>query len=200
MFGCVVAGRLIQTQAQQIDDTHFVFHIENAEAVNHIVIFLLGTIPFPDGMGGAVHFSWPSPDGPHWQLLGHISNEKPSAIFKISKIKPGDLLNTGPFGMLAAQQSLQNNTMSQIGISVEPLGVIAQQTPATGTQASSLDSFTLFTRKMLENFYNYASSFAVSQSQMVPQPSETFVPFSALQNWFSNFQRRLQQNPNFWKD
>ncbi|XP_006824818.1 protein OPI10 homolog, partial [Saccoglossus kowalevskii] len=124
----------IQAQAQQIDETHFIFNIENPENLNHVVIFLLGTIPFPDGMGGSVHFSWPSPEGPQWQLLGHISNQKPSAIFKITKIKPDDLLSSGPFGMMAAQQSFQSNTISQIGIAVEPLATIVQQTPAAGTQ------------------------------------------------------------------
>lgn len=52
---------------------------------------------------------------------------------------------------------------------------------------------------MIENFLNFASSFAVTQAQMVANPSETFVPLSTLHNWYNNFQRRLQQNPNFWK-
>ena len=57
--------------------------IIDAESVNHVVIFLTGAIPFPEGMGGAVYFSWPQPGGGQsWQLLGTISNTKPSAIFR----------------------------------------------------------------------------------------------------------------------
>lgn len=52
---------------------------------------------------------------------------------------------------------------------------------------------------MLQNFYNFVSSFAVTQSQMTANPSETFVPLSTLNMWFQNFKRRLEQNPNFWK-
>ena len=43
MFGCVVAGRLIQTNMQQIDDTHAIFELPSASTINHICVFLLGT-------------------------------------------------------------------------------------------------------------------------------------------------------------
>ena len=51
---------------------------------------MLGTVPFPDGMGGSVYFSYPDSNGmPVWQLLGFVTNGKPSAIFKISGLKSG---------------------------------------------------------------------------------------------------------------
>lgn len=43
MFGCVVAGRLLQTNLQQIDETHALFEIADAGSINHISVFLLGT-------------------------------------------------------------------------------------------------------------------------------------------------------------
>lgn len=43
MFGCCVAGRILQTNLQQIDDTHACFELPNAETINHICVFLLGT-------------------------------------------------------------------------------------------------------------------------------------------------------------
>jgi hypothetical protein len=88
MFGCCVAGRLLQTNLQQVDETHAYFELQNASAINHICVFLLGTgkfisftiynpltqtsisystVPFPDGYGAAVHFFWP---GKGFQLLG----------------------------------------------------------------------------------------------------------------------------------
>ena len=85
MFGCLVAGRLLQTNLQQIDETHAIFELPSAGSINHICVFLLGTgelylhhgsghraersavVPFPDGYGATVHFFWP---GKGFQLLG----------------------------------------------------------------------------------------------------------------------------------
>lgn len=43
MFGCCVAGRLLQTNLQQVDETHAIFELPAAELINHICVFLLGT-------------------------------------------------------------------------------------------------------------------------------------------------------------
>ncbi|XP_038053022.1 protein Hikeshi-like isoform X2 [Patiria miniata] len=183
---------------QQVDLTHFVFNIENADAVNHIVVFLTGTMPFPEGMGGAIHFSWPSPEGVAWQFLGYITNEKPSAIFKISGLKKGNISANNPF-MQATQPGQQMNTVSQIGIAVEPTAQIAQQIPAKNTQTSNVSNFTEFTTKMLENFYNFASSFGITQAQMTPQPDVSWVPLTVLDKWYETFKRKMSQDVNFWK-
>jgi hypothetical protein len=43
MFGCCVAGRLLQTNLQQIDETKAAFELPAAESINHVCVFLLGT-------------------------------------------------------------------------------------------------------------------------------------------------------------
>lgn len=157
---------------------------------------MLGTIPFPEGMGGSVYFCYPDQSGMAvWQLLGFVTNEKPSAIFKISGLKSGKG-SQHPFG---AMNLPQTPTVAQIGISVELLENLVQQTPVANAAVSSVDSFTEFTQKMLDNFYNFASSFAVTQAQMTPNPSEAFIPANVVLKWYENFQRRLTQNPLFWK-
>ncbi|GJQ84330.1 hypothetical protein Trydic_g5268 [Trypoxylus dichotomus] len=193
MFGIIVSGRLVQTQFEQISETKFVTTILEADNVNHIVVFLTGVMPFPEGTAGQVYFSWPDPSAPpNWQLLGHISNNKPSVIFKISTLKKlneiDNFNNVNTFG----QQAICHN--AQIGISIEPLTNV-QDMP----QNDYPDMYTTFAQKMLENFMNYVLSFSTTQSQMMPNPSTSYVPLSAVQNWYTNFERRLTQNPNFWK-
>ena len=173
-----------------------------------------GSKPFPDGLGGAVYFCWPPPPGGEqvWQLLGTIHNDKPSAIFRlnistsfpqttiihyrISKLKSSDenLNVTASFMSLGSQRK---NAM--VGISVEPLVNIQGQTPAAQTEAVKVSTFMEFGQKMVENLFNFASSFAVSGGEMRSRSAETFVPFSCLQQWYNNFERRLQHDPNFWR-
>ncbi|KAM6945492.1 protein Hikeshi [Aplochiton taeniatus] len=194
MFGCLVAGRLVQTGAVQLSGDKFVFNLPDYESVSHVVVFMLGTVPFPQGVGGAVYFSFPDPAvGQVWTLLGFITNDKPSAIFKISGLKAGEG-GVNPFGMMAASPPV-----AQVGVSIEVLDQLAQQTPVSSAAVSTVDAFTQFTQKMLDSLYNFSASFAVSQSQMTPNPSETFIPASCILKWYQNFQRRMAQNPNFWK-
>ncbi|CAL8273862.1 unnamed protein product [Merluccius merluccius] len=204
MFGCLVAGRLVQTDAVRVAEDKFVFSLVDYETVNHVVVFMLGTEPFPAGTGGAVYFSFPdaAAGGQEvWQLLGFITNDKPSAIFKISGLKAGDGGGDGrgaahPFGGMSASRAA---AVAQVGVSVEALDQLAQQTPVCGSSVSTVDPLVRFTQKMLDSLYNFACSFSVTQAQMRPSPGETFIPASCILRWYENFQRRLAHNPNFWK-
>ena len=111
------------------------------ENVNYIVVFLTGQVPFSDGFGGGIHFGLSSPEGGvSWQFLGFISNDKPSAIFKITNIKPS-VGSQNPFGQ-AMMESLASltHTTALVGISVEPISQLAQQTGPQNTQASTINS------------------------------------------------------------
>lgn len=193
----------MNTSVQQANDNTFLLTLDHAGSINHIVVFLTGQVPFSEGFGGSIYIGWPGPDGTidnvSWQLLGYITNDKPSAIFKISRVKPTDSpLN--PFsGSMGALSTSMLTGQALVGISVEPLSDIAQKTPSANTEASTVSQFAEFSQKMLENLFNFASSFAVDPRQAVLSPSETYIPASALQQWYGNFQRKLQANPTFWK-
>lgn len=62
---------------QQLAEGKFLLNIPEADNINHIVIFLTGTIPLPAGLAGAVYFSWPDPNAPpNWQFLGMVNVTK----------------------------------------------------------------------------------------------------------------------------
>ena len=107
------------------------------------------------------------------------------------------MAESNPFGANLSTPAQEG--MALIGISVEPLNNLAQQTPALNTTPSTLNARVEFTMKMLENFVNFASSFGLQQGQMTPSPQETFVPMSVVQKWFENFQRKMTNDPDFWK-
>nr|CAG4645801.1 EOG090X0D82 [Lynceus sp. MCZ IZ 141354] len=183
-FGLIVSGRLVQTDFQQFGTNQFLTTVPDADNVNHIVVFLTGVQPLPEGFGGSVYFSWPDPAAPpSWQYLGFISNAKPSAIFKITKLKHLNNPANITFG-----SAISHN--AQIGISIEPMFQIQSLTPAVAEPSGN--DFMEFTTKMVENCFNYVASFGVTQSQMRPS-NDMFVPLGVLRDWYANFQRRLSQ-------
>lgn len=190
----------MNTNFQEAGANQFCLTLEQVENINHVVVFLTGQVPFSDGFGGAIYLGIPSTTGDiAFHLLGFIANDKPSAIFKISNLKSVSEA-TNPFGeaMMSAVGTLSSTT-ALIAISVEPLDQLLQQTPATNTQASTVDSLSEFSQKMLENFFNFASSFATTPAQGTMSMTENYIPLSVVQHWYQNFLRKLQSNPNFWK-
>lgn len=77
----------MNTNVQQAGVNEYFLSLEDALSINHIVVFLTGQVPFSDGFGASIFLGWPSDSGGvSWQLLGFITNIKPSAIFKITKV------------------------------------------------------------------------------------------------------------------
>ena len=111
-------------------------------------------------------------------------------------IKIKNINLTSPMGVLGEEGTINrniliiflfisNNAYGKSCISVNP--------------CNSVPAALEFSQKMVESLLNYTASFAISADQARVKSSETYVPFSAVQNWFTNFERRLQQNPTFWK-
>lgn len=205
MFGLLVSGRLVDTSFRQVDNTHCVIDVDGTGSFNHLVVFLTGTQAFPDGTGGAVYFSWPNIDigEPAWQYLGMISNAKPSAIFKISKAKGVASDDEQKISQRFNQQMLQcqiPKTAAQVGISVEPLSHLqGLQEATTESEATLVPKFVDFTQKMVQSLFNFTASYAIEASEARMRASETYVPYSAIQNWCTNFERRIKLDPYFWQ-
>ncbi|QSL66708.1 hypothetical protein MERGE_001092 [Pneumocystis wakefieldiae] len=207
MFGVVCAGRPIQTNIQQ-----FIFVLENAASINHIIIFLLPDNFFQDDFGATVYFQYP---GKQFQLLGGLSNKKPSAIFRLKNLS--DSTNTNPEmeEMQDVSESAQSVT-AVLGISIEPLLSVEQQLSSLSmaqqdqkklqksVQVSRpVPPIQVIVQRIVTNLYNFIVGFTTSQlphgSQLFgnAQIDNTFIPLKAFQDWHSKFSSKLSIDPHF---
>ncbi|KAG0205947.1 hypothetical protein BGX28_002539 [Mortierella sp. GBA30] len=159
----------VQTNLQQVDVNKFTFQLDDAENINHIVVFLLGTLPFQPGYAATVHLLWPNKK---WQLLGMLSNEKASAIFRLKSNTTTSRSPVVPSSSSSVtDMSMDNNNITAspvpitatLGISMEPIDVVMAQIASlsTGTSSTAIGS----------------SSTALSSSLV---PSNALVPLSTV--------------------
>ncbi|KAL0946292.1 hypothetical protein HGRIS_012541 [Hohenbuehelia grisea] len=195
MFGCCVAGRLLQTNLQQVDDTHAYFELPAASTINHICVFLLGTVPFPDGYGASVHFYWP---GKGFQLLGMLSNDKPSAIFRLRGSFTSNATMANPHAFTSGASALGADPSSDVtavlGLAMEPLAEIQQQISglpmaiAKPAQDITKDTAALAER-VVKHLFNYISSFLSGGASVAP---DVAVPMSIIAKWYESFVAKLR--------
>ena len=223
MFGCCVAGRLLQTNLQQIDETKAAFELPAAESINHICVFLLGTgrrdsrwvyftgidlsfkCRFPTDtvplstFSGRVEASSCSACAslivhlPRFPSLAHdsgrLSNEKPSAIFRLR----GNFVSQSSSSQAAFSNPMQPTTSANVaavlGISIEPLPQILEQVstlPSTTSKpAQTLSDATVLAEKIVKHLFNYVSGF-VSGSGASLSP-DSMVPMSLVARWYESF-------------
>lgn len=123
--------------------------------------------------------------------MGILSNNKPSAIFKLSNLKQHFDTNQ-PLNAFSQFPSIIIN--AQIGISIEP-AVNAELQIANNEITQNVSTFVEFTQYMVNNLFNYVSSYVI---EGCPE-QQPMVPLISVQKWYENFQRKLNLNPYFWK-
>ncbi|KAF9538295.1 hypothetical protein EC957_006944 [Mortierella hygrophila] len=193
----------VQTNLQQVDVNKFTFQLDDAEAINHIVVFLLGTIPFQHGSAATVHLLWPNKT---WQLLGMLSNEKASAIFRLKANGSKSTAQQSTTGASISDMSIDSSSSTTtspttapitatLGISIEPINVVMSQIATLASSSSSTstvpsnalvplssinnnntaspDSVAAIAQKVMSHLYNHVTSFATA---VVPQGSTVLVP------------------------
>ncbi|KAK9897963.1 DUF775-domain-containing protein [Cystobasidium minutum MCA 4210] len=210
MFGLIVAGRLVQSDVQQVAENRFLFTIPQAEKANHIVVFLTGQVPFPDGYAATVHFQWP--DKPEWKLLGMLSNEKPSAIFKLKGVVPS---SSGPALSFGQDSASATSPSANIGISCDPIDAVQAQIATLQSSNSSASSANnpgalvsvrnnpnevlTIALKCAKNFLNYLSSFVAQSAPsgsslhaILQDPSAQSALLGLCERWYKNLETKTR--------
>jgi len=180
-----------------VDETHAVFELPAASTINHITVFLLGTIPFPEGFGATVHFHGPSKG---FQLLGMLSNEKPSAIFRLrGTFDSNSTAMQNAFTSASPIPSAPTTDVAVLGFSIEPLSQIQSQMSlmrtSTGTLASSgavatpAPDPTLLAEKIVKNLFNYVSGFVPGGGSVT---ENSVVPIGVIAKWYEKFLAKVK--------
>lgn len=190
MFGCVVAGRVIQTNLQQVDETHAYFELPNASTINHICVFLLGNVPFPDGYGATVHFFWP---GKGFQLLGMLSNNKPSAIFRLrGTFSPSLPTTPTQFSSVGSLPIPSQDITAILGFAIEPLAQIQQAIPTTVAKAAPQDPLKdpiVLAERVVKHLFTYLHSFI---GDSFTGGADIAVPLSVLTKWYEGILTKIK--------
>uniref|UniRef100_A0A915NTP2 Hikeshi-like domain-containing protein n=1 Tax=Meloidogyne floridensis TaxID=298350 RepID=A0A915NTP2_9BILA len=164
VFGLIIAGRMVQTDFTALKEMEYMIEIQDAE-------------------------SWTPTDGGErqWNYLGFISNEKPSALFKIGQLtKQQQQQNPQNFSFNASNMNTNffNNSAvhsALIGVKVEPMIEILRRNENEETSTNEqLSSLALFPEKMLRNFVNFMHSFAVSFPKPNTTQYEEYVPAKSV--------------------
>lgn len=201
MFGIICAGRPVQI-VQQVAPDKYVFQIENGAKVNHMVVFVLPDMAIPPGMAASVYFQLPGKD---FELLGGLSADKPSAIFKING--QSNVISTG--GMADTDMMMDDNAGQNqdftitVGVSIEPINVVAQAVegakqqqqqqqqqlqPAVKAAPTNANDIAALANKIVQHAYNFLSGYAGADGK---------VPMRVFDDWWNKFKTKLQNNPRF---
>ncbi|KAM7539956.1 hypothetical protein Aperf_G00000039408 [Anoplocephala perfoliata] len=180
MFAALLAGQIVQSNFVEVSPGKLLLDLPPLGKSNHVVVFLTGQTALPVGFGAGVHFGIVENGQTLWSYLGFLSNERPSAIFRVSGLK-----RTGSV------------VTARLGISLETQVELSGQTPALENSSTSLGVYdgVKFAQFAAENLFNFASGYA----QEVPGTSDAYVPLSVIKRWLDTIQRKLLLDPDFWK-
>jgi len=171
IFGILAPGRPVQTEFFQTDPSKFMLIIQNPNEITDLVFFLLPNCPLPDGFGAVLYFSL---DGTNWDLLGAVTPNKPSGVFRT--------------GWPSNEQVTSSSTV-QLGVSVEQLDIIEN----LGIDKSGVEERKQFAYKIAVDLFNFMGSF----NQSPGGGSTMVVPTTILDQWMHRFEQKYARDPNF---
>eukprot|EP00758_Cryptobia_borreli_P005120 Tbor_TRINITY_DN4743_c1_g2::TRINITY_DN4743_c1_g2_i1::g.17027::m.17027 len=227
-FGCLIPGRMPITsfQIDHISNGTVSFSSVSSTKwrawVDHIpeqvVVFLTGTEPLPTGTAMAVFISCDnsaasstiSPFEPqassvseNYFYLGCVTNETPSAIFRIPITA---MISTPSGGIAGITYTTSNNPCAQtctLGLSLETTDTVANlsQTVAQPTQQYHVSILTYVAQRITRDFMRFIYSYTRNQVDPVTNSQEGEIvqlPVNWIQKWEQRFMSRVQKDANYF--
>jgi len=212
MFGVIVSGRPVLTAFDKISDTQIKFSIPAQPSFNHLVVFALPGATLPVDAAAACYLQLSPSD--EFKLLGAISNEKQSAIFKIRTTAAGAAMHgvgTVDEDMMTDSADAQpvGGDIITLGISLEPVAQVqtnltqlkaSQPGAATGSElvragfnqpgAKPPINTKILAQRIIANAFNFLASFASGGNNDV-------IPLKSFEEWWKKFEKKVDLDPSF---
>jgi hypothetical protein len=147
--------------------------------VSEVACFLLPNAPLPSEQGILLYWQLSSPGGEAtgFELLGSITHERPSAIFRTCWSDNQSLL-----------EQHQNSPQVTLGISIEPLANIQNVDSVSGNEKR------LFVAQQIAtDLFQFMQSFDTGAVGGMMT-----VPTSIFDRWMKRFETRFRRDPNFF--
>ena len=220
-FRIILPSRPVLINATTLSPTDYAFTFPSVPRFSHIVVFLLPGTTLPEGTLTGVYIQLPNCS--EFKFLGAIGTEKPSAIFQVNVNASGSnsiIDRADPeedemtdSGAQLPPISNDNNNVVTLGLSIAPAANIAalldsaktsSQTTAlvstrgqpqlqTQTTTTTVITTKVLAQRIIKNAYNFLGSFAGS----VGPGGQEVVPLKSFQDWWTKFERRVENDPGF---
>ncbi|EXJ76776.1 uncharacterized protein A1O5_01284 [Cladophialophora psammophila CBS 110553] len=186
MFGVFIPTRPIITELATVSPNQFAVSFPASPPFHNVGVFLHPSNLLPPGTAAGVYMQLPGEQG--FKFLGAIGNEKPSALFRVNL--PDSIANNPSAGQV------------NLGISVEPaqniqaqMAQIQQQSPTASNSTALVKrppDTRVLAQRIIRNAFNFLASFAGNTANGIE-----VVPLKSFQDWWTKFERRVQNDPGF---
>lgn len=171
LFGVVVPGRPVITEFVPLSESKAVTTLPDPQSITELTFFMLPTTPCPPGFGCILYYSI---DLSNWVLVGSVSPEKQSGIFR-----------TG----WPTNEQLAGCPAVHLGVSLEPMSTISN----LELVGSGMEDRFNFAHKIAVDLFQYMASF---QQGNAPA-GMMIVPTNVFDKWMERFERKYRLDPNF---
>ena len=144
-----------------------------------VSVFLLPAFQQATSQGLGLTVYW-CKDGENWQLIGSLSANKPSDIFRTGWPEDPELANCPAI---------------QVGVAIEGMQQI-QATSAQGIGSNEVGNRLQVAQCMAQNLFQYMESFTQTHQQNGIE--FLILPTDCLGKWLQRFEHKLKRDPQFF--
>jgi hypothetical protein len=151
--------------------------------VNELVCFLSSPQSLPPNHGLLIYWQlFHGREQSGFELLGSLTLDKPSEIFRTGWAEHDQFLAVGP-----------NETVGiTIGVSIEPMDSVRNLSSAVNSNNRSRRP--LVAQKIAQDLFNFMNSFDTG----VHGPAQMVVPKNIFERWWARFESKSKRDPNFF--